>query len=180
MTTIALRTLEKDVEKFASVIEDEDKRKNVIRRIMDSDDPIGAFRQAQDMKDILLKALGVGGIGVDDDDDVETPPPAGSARAPPKSSLWTSGKEAIDAIYGILENPKSSEQEKAAARRKADELVQQFISGRQKAIRENPQHKYYVGFSMCPKCLKSIFVNKGDKRVKECPHCGAILTKRAE
>ena len=89
-------------------------------------------------------------------------------------------QQQIDAIYSTLEDKNATEKEKALARKKADELVEQFIAGRRKAIRMNPQHKYYFGFSLCPKCNKSIFVSKGDKRVKDCPHCGTVLTKRAE
>lgn len=178
LTTIALKQLEDKVTKFASVIEDEDKRKNVISRIMDSDDPLSAFEQAQSMKDILLKALGVGGVGVDDMDGAEKTPPSGDARGLPKRTLLASGEEAIDAIYGILGNPKSSEEEKRLARKKADEMIESFIQGRKKAIRENPLHKYHFAYTMCPKCGKSIPLPRGAKRATECPHCNAILTRR--
>lgn len=181
LKVIALKKLEEDVEKWASVVPDEKKRKAIVDSIMRSEDPIGDFERKKEMLGLFKLALGEGGIRVsgEDDDGTEEVPPSGVARAPPKRTLM-SGIAQIDKIYSTLENLNATEQEKTRARAKADELVEQFIAGRRQAIRQNPQHRYYVGFSMCPKCLKSIFTQKGDKRVKDCPHCGAILTKRAE
>ena len=181
LKVIALKQLEQEVTKWASVVPDEKKRKAIVTSIMDSEDPLGDFERKKEMLGLFKLALGKGGIKVidEDDDGTEPVPPAGVARAPPKRNLLGSGIDQINRIYNTLESKTATEEQKAEARRRADQMVEQFIQGRRKAIRQDPQHKYYVGYVMCPKCMKSIFVSKGTKSVKDCPHCGAVLTKRA-
>jgi len=179
LKVIALRELEKKVETWASVVPDEGKRKAIVKSIMQSEDPLADFERKKEMLGLMRQALSIGGIGTKNPDDVETPPPAGDAKAyHPERNLLGTGIEQIDAIYNILGDPNSTDKDKKLARRKADELVQQFISGRQKAIKEDPQHKYHFAYTMCPKCGGTIRMSKGEKRAKECNHCGAILTRR--
>ena len=177
---IALKKLENDVKKWASVVPDEKKREAIINSIMNDDDPLGNFKRKKEMLSIMRQALEVGGVGVSNDDDVETPPPAGDGRGPPAKRVLQSGLAQISKIYDVLDNKSSSDEQKARARRKADQLVDQFIKGRQKAIREDPKHEYYVGFFMCPKCDKRIPARRGAKRATKCPHCNATLTRRVE
>ena len=181
LKVIALKELDKEKKALLETIQDPNKRAYVDQFI--GEDP-EKLEQVKVNLALLGKALGIGGIKIsgedDDDDGTEPVPPAGSARAPPKPNLLGTGLEQIDRIYNTLESKTATEEQKAEARRRADQMVEQFIQGRRKAIREDPQHKYYVGYVMCPKCGKSIFVSKGTKRVKQCPHCNAILTKRAE
>lgn len=177
LEVIALKQLEREKKKLLDTIEDPNKKAYVDRFI--GEDP-SKLEQVKATMIMLGKALEIGGYSVEDNpEDTESPPPSGVAKGiPPEGRLLGSGISQINAVYDILENPKSTDAEKAEARKKADELLSQFIAGRREAIREDPKHRYYVGYSMCPKCLKPIFLRKGDKEARVCPECGAVLTKR--
>lgn len=178
LTTIVLKELEKEKKKLLSTIEDPKRRQYVDEFI--GDDP-QKLEQVKATIVMLGKSMEIGGIKIRDNnpEDTETPPPSGQARAPPsESQLLGSGVEQINRIYDTLEDKTKSEEEKRKARRKADELMNQFIAGRREAIKQDPRHRYYLSYSMCPKCLEPIFLRKGDKEAKSCSKCGAVLVQR--
>lgn len=179
LATLALKSLEKQKKALLATIKDENRRKYVDEFI--GDDP-EKLEQVKATAIMLGKALQIGGIGIEGEDEDTSVPPKGTAT-PKAPSTYDSTLQAnykvIDELYDILQNPKSTDEEKKQADMRIKSLLEAWISGRRQAYRQNPSHKYYIGVTTCPKCKQFIHSPRGTFPSK-CDKCGAILTKRVK
>lgn len=164
LAALALKEFEQKKEEVLSLVEPE-KRESAEKFV--GDDP-------EKLK-FLMYQTGYSSEG--DDDGTEIPPPKGKVKAlgaqgtaPNVNRKYTNPTvNMVSDLFGILRDPKKSEEEKAVANQKIDDLYIQIAKGR----KNNPNFKMISGGAImtCPSCghvVQGIDLDEGS----ECPYCG--------